>query len=104
MVSFTMMKSFFKFFWIPRDMFLNFVKLFKDHSEFSSLVKQRHHFCHNLLIALKYFGCQGSAASAIHVKDGIDIGKCSVQKIMLIGLLQLSILFITSIVWPNAAK
>ena len=73
-------EEFLKFFRVPREMFLNFARLFKDHPAFSSNVKQRNHFSHklHLLIALKYFGGQGNAASAIHVKDGLDIGKGSV--------------------------
>jgi hypothetical protein len=70
-------EEFLKFFHVPRDMFLNFAWLFKHHPGFSSNIKQRHHYSHklHLLVALKYFGSQGNAASYIHVKDGLGIGK-----------------------------
>jgi hypothetical protein len=50
-------EEFLKFFRMPRDMFLNFARLFKDLPAFRSFIKQRHHFSYklHLLVAFKYF-------------------------------------------------
>jgi hypothetical protein len=87
-------------------MFLNFARLFKNHPAFTSNVKQRHHFSHklHLLVALKYFGSQGNAASALHVKDGLDIGKGSVLNYVDRAVAAINSFGKRSIFWPSAAE
>ncbi len=87
-------------------MFLNFARLFKDHPAFRSTVKQRHHFsCKlHLLVALKYFGSQGNAASAFHVKDRLDLGKGSVLKYLDWAIAAINSFGNRSIFWLNPAE
>jgi hypothetical protein len=99
-------EEFLKFFRVPRVMFLNFARLFKDHPSFSTTIKQRRHFSHklHLLVAFKYFGSQGNAASAFHVKDGLDLGKGSVLNYLDRAVAAILSFQSKSIFWPSPAE
>ena len=86
-------------------MFLNFVRLFKEHPAFTSNVKQRQHFSHklHLLVALKYFRSQGNAAST-HVKNGLDIGKGTVLNYVDCAFAVIHSFGKRSIFWPIPAE
>jgi hypothetical protein len=57
-----------------------------------------------LLQALKYFGSQGSASSAIHVMEGLDIGKGSVLNYVNCSVSAISYFQKRSIFRPSAPE
>jgi hypothetical protein len=74
-------EEFLRMFRVPRKLFLSLVKLLNKHPSFApNGKKQRKHFSAelHLLVLMKYLGAERNGSSAVHVKQGLGIGKGSV--------------------------
>ena len=81
------------------------MKCFKGHFSFArNGLKQRKHFSAelHLLVLLKFLGLEGNAATAIHVKQGLGLGKGSIRNYILRAVDAVLSLFSQIVCWPDA--